>query len=589
MVAASVDFSRSEGVTPFWFGPESCRMLAWYHTPFGPTTGCAVLLCPPFGHEYLVTYRAYRKLAETLARAGFPCLFFDYDGTGDSVESNLPRVQAWRESILAAAAELRAASGLSTLALFGVRLGALLAASVASEVSASALVMLAPVVTGRAFVREQLGFARLSPLAVSEDSRQRLTNEEVVGYPFAHQTQQDLGLLDILSMDCTCPTLVMERDDLPGQSKKLVDTWTVLGRDIHTEHVAGYAAMMTQDAHSSLPPIVMWEALRDWLLARFGQFVAGGGKSLGREMPVSMQVGHRFIEEVITFNGLVGVITSPSGRLPRKTGVVLTNIGASHHVGNHLLYVHLARCLAELGYSVIRFDRAGTGYSRPTPRGGENEVYASSGIDDVRSAIDCLQSRCPCTQIALAGLCSGAYFSYHAATLDKRVKGLILINLLTFQWRDGDSLELRMRQTNKSTDFYLRTMIEPQTWLRVVKGEVAVGRIVIALTKRLAQKLQNRFMSLLISASGKGERRGIVSRNFHQLLKRRVKVLFVFGADDASQDVVAAELGRDATGLKSPKQVQIDTVRWTDHTFTPLWAQAHLFMRIGEFMQKYFR
>ena len=96
-------------------------------------------------------------------------------------------------------------------------------------------------------------------------------------------------------------------------------------------------------------------------------------------------------------------------------------------------------------------------------------------------------------------------------------------------------------------------------------------------------------MSLTISASGKGERRGIVSRSFHQLLKRRVKVLFVFGADDASQDVVAAELGRDATGLKSPKQVQIDTVRWTDHTFTPLWAQAHLFMRIGEFMQKYFR
>ena len=63
----------------------------------------------------------------------------------------------------------------------------------------------------------------------------------------------------------------------------------------------------------------------------------------------------------------------------------------------------------------------------------------------------------------------------------------------------------------------------------------------------------------------------------------------MFGADDASQDVVAAELGRDATGLKSPNLVQVDTVSWTDHTFTPLWAQAQLFSGIGQFMQKHFR
>jgi pimeloyl-ACP methyl ester carboxylesterase len=585
---ADVDISRSDGVTPFWFGPESCRMLAWYHAPIGPKMECAVLLCPPFGHEYLVAYRGYRKLAETLAGAGFPCLFFDYDGMGDSVESDLPRVQAWRESILAAAAELRTASGVANLVLFGVRLGALLAASVANEVSAAALMMLAPVVAGRAFVREQLGFARLSPLAISEDSRQKLTDEEVVGYPFTHQTQQDLGFLDMMKMDCTCPSFVIERDDMPGQVKKLVGAWTALGRDIHTAQVAGYAAMMTQDAHSSVPPMEIWEAILDWLRTRFARLAPAQQETV-HDMPVSMQVGQRFIEEVITFNGLVGVITSPSGRLPRKTAVVLTNIGASHRVGNHLLYVRLARSLAELGYCSIRFDRAGTGYSRPTPEGMENDVYASSGIDDVRLAMDCLQSRCPCTQVTLAGLCSGAYFSYHAAILDMRVKGLILINLLTFQWHDGDSLELRIRDTNKSTDFYLRTVVEPQTWLRVLKGEVAVGRIAVALTKRLVQKLRKQFMSLLISASGKGERRGIVLQNFHHLLKRRVKVLFVFGADDASQDVVAAELGRDATGLKSPNLVQVDTVSWTDHTFTPLWAQAQLFSGIGQFMQKHFR
>lgn len=578
---------RSDLAKPFWFGPDSSRMLAWYHEPQGAALACSVLLCAPFGHEYLVSYRAYRKLAGVLAKAGFPCLFFDYDGTGDSVESAVPRVQAWRQSIISASAELRRISGISDVALFGLRTGGLLAASVAQDVGACAVMLLAPVVSGRAFVREQLSFARMSPLVASEDSRGKLTEEEVVGYPFLKQTQQDLSALDLTKMDMPCPCLVIERDDIPGQVKKLVDGWLLSGREVQVLNGAGYAAMMTQDAHSSEPPMALWDEVRDWLVPRFDTAL---GRRPGKyDLPVSMRVEARFIEEVLQFNGLVGVITAPSGRLPRKTGVVLTNIGTSHRVGNHLLYVHLARSLADLGYAVIRFDRAGTGYSCPAPGGVENDVYAESGIDDVRSAMSCLQTRCPCTQFVLAGLCSGAYFSYHAAALDERVKGLVLINLHSFQWNAGDSLELRVRQTAKSTDFYLRSARQFETWLRMLRGEVAVIRIGFALAKRKLSALRQLLIAGLIKAAGRVVLGSTVEQTFRKMLKRRVRVLFVFGADDASIDIVASEVGRDGANLKKPKLVFAETVKGTDHTFTPLWAQANLRDCVGTFMQTHFR
>lgn len=586
-MTARLTLSNPDRITPFWFGPEDSQMLGWYHAPHGTGARTAVLLCPPFGHEYLVSYRAYRKLAETLAQAGIPCLFFDYDGTGDSAESDLPRVQAWRESIVSAANALRKISGLSSVTLFGVRLGALLAASMVEAVSASALVMFAPVVSGRAFVREQLGFARMSPLAVSDESRQKLTDEEVVGYVFTKVTQQDLGALDLMNMDCKVPVLIIDRDDMPGQVNKLLSAWQTSGCDVMKLNTLGYAAMMTQDAHSSNVPVAVWREIRDWLQSRPWPPLKPEPSVLA--LPASMRAGQRYVEEVICFNGLAGVITTPSGKLPRKTGVVLTNIGTSHRVGNHLLYVQLARSLAELGYAVIRFDRAGTGYSRPTPEGIENDVYAESGVDDVRTAMDCLQERCPCMQIVLAGLCSGAYFSYHAAVLDGRVKGLVLINLLAFQWIPGDSLEMRIRTSNKSTDFYLRSVFEFQTWSRIFKGKVAVWRIAVALIQRVGSKLKIWAHMALAKATGKQGGSSVVVQNFRQLLKRRTKIFFVFGADDASQDVVAAELGRDACLLTSPRQIRIETISHTDHTFTPLWAQSHLRDTVGQFMLKYFR
>ena len=64
------------------------RCSGFYH-PAGGTIG--VVLCSPWGFEDLSMRKSWRLLAESIALAGFPCIRFDYPGTGDSLGDSLER------------------------------------------------------------------------------------------------------------------------------------------------------------------------------------------------------------------------------------------------------------------------------------------------------------------------------------------------------------------------------------------------------------------------------------------------------------------------------------------------------------------
>ncbi len=580
---------------PFWFGDAACPLLGWYHAARAPQRTCGVVLCAPFGHEYLVAYRAYRKLAERLADAGFPVCFFDYDGCGDSADSDGPRIAAWQRSTTLAIDALKQRSGVAEIALFGVRLGALLAASVAAHAKntpatpVAALLMVAPVVTGRGYVRELLAFARMSPVTASPDPAQAVNDDEITGYAFDASTQTDLGQLDLLKLlpALPLPIFLNGRDDVTGTERKLVEALNRQNADFTLCPVGGYAAMMTSDAHSAQIPDTLWDALVAWMCERFAiQNIASiadpsSAKDTFTSRTHLFTAGATLDEELVCFNGLSGVLTEPAlhtspGSPIRTTAVVLTNIGSSHRVGNHRLYVNIARTLAANGFRVLRFDRAGMGYSRATPQGQENEVYAQAGIADVQAAMDFLQAHRASTGFVLGGLCSGAYFSYHAAVLDPRAVGLVMINPLTFQWHDGDVLSDRIQQTIKSNDFYWRALTDGATWKRALRGDVALKNIATQLIARLGKRLHRLAERLLSTVGLSTPRLPPVARNFLQMQARGTEFLFVLGADDAAIDVVAAELGPRASLLGDSAQLRMETVPYTDHTFTPRWSQQYL-------------
>jgi pimeloyl-ACP methyl ester carboxylesterase len=128
---------------PFFFSEQGRKLLGLYHPPAGFAKDSGVLICPPLFGEYMRTHGCLRQLAIELAALGHHVLRFDYSGTGDSAgDIQDASVSNWLEDICAAAKELQAISGIANVALAGVRLGAALAVSAASECRAVRRVIL---------------------------------------------------------------------------------------------------------------------------------------------------------------------------------------------------------------------------------------------------------------------------------------------------------------------------------------------------------------------------------------------------------------------------------------------------------------
>lgn len=117
--------------------------------------GPAVVMCEPFAEEAKCAHRVLTELAWALAGHGLRVLRFDYRGCGDSEgwfeDFDL---DAWRADVRGAVAWARQRLKPSRLALVGLRLGAALAAEAVEEVHADALVLLAPVIDGAGYWRE---------------------------------------------------------------------------------------------------------------------------------------------------------------------------------------------------------------------------------------------------------------------------------------------------------------------------------------------------------------------------------------------------------------------------------------------------
>jgi alpha-beta hydrolase superfamily lysophospholipase len=553
------------------------------------------VLCTPSGYEAICTHRSYRRLAESAAERGYPALRFDYDGTGDSSGRGLDgdRVTQWLHSIGAAIDTLKATTGVEKVCLFGVRVGASLAAVAAQgRNDVHAMIAFAPVIKVNSYLREirALSLAR-SPNPPPPGLNIDPELQEAAGFTTTAETRTALSAIDLGKLE-SAPArsvLILERDDMPindAWPKKLASQ----GAAVEQRHLVGYVDMM-RDAHASKVPGEAIASALDWLGAREG--VASASPSGTPDAsPASAQIVEdgTLLRESTTFLDaeriLFGIVSEPATPVsPARDVVLLLNSGTIHHIGPSRLYVTIARGCAARGIPAIRLDLSGVGDSGLRAGEKENTPYADSARVDVRLAVEFAAKRFPGARVHLIGLCSGAYHGFKAAVAGLPLRSIVVVNPLTFFWKQGMSLEYADFQITSETNRYARSSRSLSSWLKLLRGQVNVLAAARVFWKRFQVRAKNAMRDLARVAGAKLH--DDLASELKGIARQRTEIYFVFSASDPGHSMLLEQGGRIVGKLVRGEKMRISIVQGADHTFTSHWNRDQLLALLAAHLERH--
>lgn len=248
---------ESCSIEPAFIAGPAGRLFAVHYRPRVPEdTGAVLIYVPPFAEEMNRARRMAALQARALAARGVGVLVLDLTGTGDSAgDFAAARWPVWRADVAAAAAWLEKHGG-RRIGLWGLRLGALLAAEIAAAEPGrfSRLLLWQPVVDGKAMLTQFLRIRVANAMAGGErESTQSLRAElaagrtvEVAGYALAPELAAAIDEAR-LAVDRLDPGLrldwleIGEEDgaELPEARQRLVQRLRARGLPGTTATVAG--------------------------------------------------------------------------------------------------------------------------------------------------------------------------------------------------------------------------------------------------------------------------------------------------------------------------------------------------------------
>ncbi|MFO0618251.1 MAG: alpha/beta fold hydrolase [Polyangiaceae bacterium] len=564
--------------------PEACYvgasdrpLFAWLHRSAETAGSLVAVLCNPFGYESICGHRSYRVLAEEIARAGVPALRFDYAGTGDSAPGEpAPSIQGWVASTREAIDAAKRLTGATSVVLVGVRIGAMVAALTAAErEDAAGLVAIAPILTGRTYVRELRALQMALGLAAAPPSAEPLPEggQEAVGFYLSPEGKTALSEVDLVKGGAKpAPrVLVIDRDDFPP-SDKYLDRLRALGVAPDHERLPGYPEMML-DPHKVVVPKAIIAAASAWI-ARLPSATSGERAPVGApEKRATMS--DEVVERTAPIGPVFGIVSAPRDRARRNgRSVVMLNAGSIHRVGPNELYTRLARELAARGFVCLRLDLSGIGDSPPRPGEPANDSYSPRATEDLEAALAWLAREEQAGSPRVLGLCSGAYHGFTAASNGVKLRRAILINPLTFFWSTGMPLDIPAHKITAEAKRYSTSMFQVESWKKLLRGDVKVRVVAEILGKRAAGIVRERGREVLRRLEVPLERD--VASALVKAKKQGTEIAFVFAKSDPGHDILVGEAGGTLTRLEREGAVSVDVVDGPDHTFTPVWSHAPL-------------
>jgi len=591
------------GKYPIYFGATERPLFGFYHPPSGSgVRQLGVVLCNPIGDDLIRAHRAFRHLAEALADAGYPVLRFDFDGTGDSFgdERDPDRVATWRADVGRAVAELRARSGVQTLALLGLKLGATLATLAAEDLGGvEALVLWGAHESGSAYVSEATKAHRMHTMlepASFSGGPPSADGQEALGFLLTKQTVDSLAAVDLLAIKRSPArrTLVVDTGNL-SSANALAAHLTALGSLVTTRHMPGQKFLITRPQDSEVPQAII-EAVTGWLGEDFPlQDSPPSDRAPSVQAPVAEAPSLR--ERAVIFGaerGLFGILTSPPPAEQRSDlpAIIMLNAGSIHRIGAHRLYVSMARRWAALGFQVFRVDLSGIGDSPVAAGAQENLTYPPERGEDVQAAMDFLSDRVKAEKFILTGLCSGGDITFEIGFRNPRVTGAIMINPRTFCVND-----LSMVDSYQQARWYQGSLLQPDSLKKLLRGDVDMARAARIVAPKVADQVVSRAKRVVSSFLGGGRndgpaassekpRENDVPKCLRLMAERGVDTCLVVTEHDPGVDYVDANYGREMRALAALPGYLRTEVKGTDHTFTARWAQDYVSAAITDHLKQ---
>lgn len=545
-------------------------------------TDTAVLFLSPWGMEELCTRKLQRIMAERLSDVGIASLRFDYPGTGDSldIDGSDAAAEVWIQSVVDAAQTLRASSGCQKLVVIAQGLGCIMACEALTKAGKiDVLVMMAPVVSGRNYLRETAMWSSMIDDGLGLPADQRLKDPGSIaglvmpaGVADAIKKINLLKLETLPSSDClfvTRPERIAEDD--------LLKHFKALGAKADAIAFAGYDELVSSPTQSIIPDGLV-ENIVSWVKERSEPCADG---PLHVDQPQNaVLTGAGFTETPVQFGErgrLFGVVCEPFGQ-PRGATVVFLNSAYDRHSGWGRLTARMARDLAREGITSLRFDGANIADSPPLPGVPQQVLYEEAQNIDVIEAVDFMQSHGKGPVIA-AGRCSGAFVAFSSALADERIRGAIVVNADCFRWKKGRLVEDSLDHKPRSFGEYRERMLNRGTFTRILKGEVDLPSAAINIGKAVGKRIGVRTARLFRSHNEFGRS---VYAAFDTLKAQKTKVALLYSENDAGLDHFNYYFDVSGRGLKAYPNVSFAIMPNADHNLSPEHARKIYLDKVRE-------